>query len=80
MTHPLDVPASSGSNYARLTGVEASFESGTFNRTPPPLHDRQGYRRRAPTGQRRCAARKERLTCGPLGPSEVEASVCHATT
>ena len=58
-----------GEGGIRTHGTLAStpdFESGTFNRTPPPLRGRQGYRRRAPTGQLQCATREERLTCVPL--------------
>jgi hypothetical protein len=72
-----------GEGGIRTHGTLAStpdFESGTFNRTPPPLRDRQGYRRRASTGQPRCATREERLTCLPLAIGEVEATVWHATT
>ena len=58
-----------GEGGIRTHGTLAStpdFESGTFNRTPPPLRGRQGYRKRASTGQPQCAASEERLTCVPL--------------
>ena len=58
-----------GEGGIRTHGTLAStpdFESGTFNRTPPPLRGRQGYRSRTPTGQPRCATREERLTCVPI--------------
>jgi translation initiation factor IF-1 len=65
-----------GEGGIRTHGTLAStpdFESGTFNRTPPPLRGRQGYRSRAPTGQPQCATRLERLTCLPSRFSELEA-------